>query len=525
VDIYNFIVSDFDIHDTRALHNDTLSLSLFAFVDGDMVGSRTFALGDFDSGGYATVDLVPDPEGTRLPPIVVNDPSSKVAFSFQLLNAGNVSADALTGRAASTADQMAGIASGLAGVDAHSIAEVMSSGAFIAGLALEAFANLWSWLNVDCDGPVAVDQLSGPRYAIDAWTDDRFASTGHRVIVVSAPYKGTDSPTGCGGNSSYDVTWSVGHARTWMPVATPDAAQPLTSSTGIAAAAHYGALHAFGVMPGGVVTHARTFTGATWSVDDVGTFDLLMLPVAAASFDDRLHVFGVLADGSISALAYTVDGGAWTPHMSGPAGLQTAEAITCAVFRNRLFVFARDAATNALRGASTADLRVWSSWVDVPPNTLAPSSSVSAVALGDQLHLFGTHPTGKKPPTAVVHNASTDGQTWTGWQLVEGGVGLEDQPGADLLDVAAGSLDERIYLASRWQWTDPPTDVQVHSMGLNFSADGQNWAGWRVPQSDVQDRPSAAAGVASVHNHLYVVAPQFAGPGSGSLDDTQTWAY
>lgn len=37
MDRYSLIVEQFTIHDTRALHNDTLWLNVSAFVDGDLV--------------------------------------------------------------------------------------------------------------------------------------------------------------------------------------------------------------------------------------------------------------------------------------------------------------------------------------------------------------------------------------------------------------------------------------------------------------------------------------------------------
>ena len=95
---------------------------------------------------------------------------------------------------------------------------------------------------------------------------------------------------------------------------------------------------------------------------------LLDLPVSGVSFDDRLWVFGVLETGSISTLAYSVDGGTWTERASSPPGLRTAQPIATAVFRDRLYVFASDATTGRLRMTSTADVATWSAWVDIPPN-------------------------------------------------------------------------------------------------------------------------------------------------------------
>jgi hypothetical protein len=85
-------------------------------------------------------------------------------------------------------------------------------------------------------------------------------------------------------------------------------------------------VHAFGVLPGGQITHARTFTGASWTVDPVGSFQLSELPVSAAGFADRLHIIGVKADQLVSVLAYTVDGGSWAAPVGGPPVMHTLQA-------------------------------------------------------------------------------------------------------------------------------------------------------------------------------------------------------
>src|SRR5258708_2383805 len=111
VDLYTFYVEDFIIHDTRSLHNDTLTLSTSAYVDGDVVAYRVLHMGDFDNGEYTPGDYAPDNGG--LNNVVINDPTAKVACIFQLVNAGNVPSGSLSGRLAATADQIAGITAGL----------------------------------------------------------------------------------------------------------------------------------------------------------------------------------------------------------------------------------------------------------------------------------------------------------------------------------------------------------------------------------------------------------------------------
>jgi hypothetical protein len=527
VDLYSLVVESFTIHDTRAPHTDTLTLSHTAFVGGDMVAHRSLNMGDFDNGQYNPTDFAPDSGG--LEGVVINDPTAKTLFMFQLVNAGNVTAGTLSGRLAATADALSGIVAGYDG---------FGSAAFPGGLAVEAVANIFAWLEVDCDGPVAVDQISGMRYMVDTWTENPSA----RKITLQRNYPGTDSSTGCGGNSNYDVTWSVGHWRTWLPVTdTPDnqitvefplipGGNPFTSDTAVSAASHNGAVHAFGVVAGVGVTHTRTFTGTFWSVDrpDLQVPDLADLPVSAVSFDDRLYVFGIHSDGSVSSLAYSIDGVAWVPRVTRPTGVTTVEPIATSVFRNRLFLFAHDSTTDSLRLTSSADLIAWSSWVDVPPSGLPPVSAVASAALGDTLHLFRVFDS-RKEENVVMHTSTVDGTTWTGWAVVEGGIRLEELPGADVLDVEATVFRDRVYLASRWKATDGSARIAV-----NFSGDGENWSGWRIPQSTAEPlldylstaqpplvlQPNAPPGLAPLNNHLYILAP-----GDQFGDTNHVWAY
>jgi hypothetical protein len=499
MDFYDFVVAGFTITDTRSFHEDTLRLGHTAYVDGDLVAYNLVGLsGGFNNGDFATQDYVRVGQSVGLSGVVINDPFAKVAFIFQLLNAGNAPSNELDARIVATADQMVSLAAGLAGAGA---------GAVALGFALEGVIDLYSWLTVDCDGPVAVDQISGPRYVIDAWADDRDP---HGTIFTQKIYLGTDSPSGCNSsNSRYVVDWFFKHYRDWAEV-TNFAGDSFGSATGMSAATHNGAVHAFGFVPATGVTHARTFTGASWivdigvvwSVDAIGSFDLADLPVSAVSFNDRLYVFGVKKDGAISSLAFTVDGGSWTRLIRGPVALQTTQPIATAVFRNRLYLFARDS-TGALQYTSTADIDSWNAWVNVPGAGLSHDSAVTAAALDDTLYIFDVHQTGKtSEPAVVVWNSTVDGSAWTGWDMVEGGV----QPGglAKPLDVSATTFRDRVYIASRWE----SSDATRHFMAVNFSADGANWSGWREPESTVQYQPSATAGLAAVGNHLYIFTPQ-----------------
>lgn len=519
MDFYDFLIPEFTIRNTRAAETDTLVLNATVYVNGGLVAATdVLSLGDHGKGTYHVQDFLHD-QMPGVTGVVINDPDATVTFVFQLLNAGNSSASNLSARVIATADALSGI---IAGTNKENIigdlliAALGASGPFWVALGIEAFADVYSWLTTSCDGPVAADTLTAPRYALDAISDDTYPDS----VVFTKNYPGTDSADFCGGNSAYEATWEFQHYRGWAAVADPTGT-PLQSLTGMSATEHNNALHVFGLDPVTGVTHARTFTGAMWRVDTIplgALHPVATLPVSAASFDDRLSVFLVAADGSISSLAYTEDGGHWTPRATSPTGLHTTTAPATAVFGNRLFILAIDQATKNLRVTSSADLIAWNPWTNLPNPGQTLMSAPTAATLNDTLHVFAVVRTGKHPATAVMRTATTDGITWTGWDTVEGGIPPEKHPDDAVLDVAATTFRDRVYLASRWQNAGDATQY----IAINFSGDGTNWSGWRPPPATLDMAPSQTPGLAAAGNHLYVVAPKLSTSGG---DSTDVWVH
>jgi hypothetical protein len=174
--------------------------------------------------------------------------------------------------------------------------------------------------------------------------------------------------------------------------------------------------------------------------------------------------------------------------------------------------------------ASTADLLAWSPWVDVPAVGLSPKSPVAAAALGNRLYIFGINQTGKPPEIGtVVSNSTADGATWTGWTEVEAGLRPTGMPSADeALDVTASVDQGRLYIATRWQSATTTAGQNTFYVAVNFTSDGNNWSGWRIPDSTVQFQPAATAGLAAVGNHLYILASQLI---PGETDSTLVSSY
>lgn len=514
MDLYTFVVEDFIIRDTRSLHADTLHLSHSAYVDGDLVASSVHLLGDFDNGQYGTADYVASDQSPGVANVVINNPQAKAAFVFQLVNAGHVSQGTAVAGLAAAAQKLKDITGGLAGAGATAVVGAVTGAAFPSGLVIAAFSELWSWLSQDTDGPIAADQISGPRYVLDAWTDN-----GTGTVRTQQEYFGTDSPIG-GGDSDYLITWALRHRRAWTQV-TAKVGGDLVSDTGLAAAAHHGGVHVFGVRSTGEVTHARTFTGAVWAVDSLGKFPVLQVPVSAISFNDRLLVFGVDGNAKIMSLFRTTDGGTWVPFDSSPAALLTEQPVALAELHNRLCMLARESGSQSLQITFTSDVRAWTPWAVVPAAGLAPTAAVAAATLNGTLFLFGLYVTGKTPGVVVVVNSSSDGSTWSGWGEVEFGLRPEQGLTSDVpLDVAATAFEGELHLAVRWK---SETNLETtHYVATNSSRDGTDWSGWRIPDSDNTFAPSSSSAVAGTDGHLYILSTR---DNANIGDTTRVWSY
>lgn len=486
-----------------------------AHVDGGLVKFSWRLLGDLDNGTYT------NPNPGELTDVVLNDPTAMVTFAFQLLNvgAGNMDAGALSARVAATADQLAGIISNLAPAAAAAAAAaaegtVVGVGAtvatwpFVVGLLAEAFASLYTWLTTDRDGPLAVDQVAGPRYLLDAWLDRN-----DLTLKFDRSYPGTDSPDGCGGNSLYKVKWSRQRRHSWLPVTDP-AGNKYVSAAGLSAVAHNHAMHAFGSPTGEGVAHVSAFTGAIWSAMYEEFIDLGLgeLPVNAVSFNDRLILFGMLMSGEIVAIGHTVDGWSWLAAETSPPSFNTSEPVATAVFSNRLYLFAQDSTAGALHVTSTADVTSWTAWGDVPA-TARPLSAVAAATLAETLHIFQIMDVvdklhgGQQVPT-VMHSSSVDGANWSVRSPVEDGARPAGLQASVPVDVSATVFRDRVYIATRWRTGELP------QVAVNFSADGKDWCGWRMPDADMDYYPSATVGLAPINHHLYITSPNPADGGA-----------
>jgi LGFP repeat-containing protein len=179
----HYVVSldGFHIDNTRSVHNDTDHVN-FAMKIGSqaMPESQTRDTGDVNNGDHLV--------GLCFGPLLI-DPAAPIVFNYQILNS---SADG--GKIKAVFDDVAKALAGSSAVTGNWwAAAALAVARYAAGFIMPG----------NCDGPVAVDQISVTGADLINWTQ------GNGIYAETRFYPGTDSNVGCGSNSRYFVTWSV----------------------------------------------------------------------------------------------------------------------------------------------------------------------------------------------------------------------------------------------------------------------------------------------------------------------------
>jgi hypothetical protein len=225
---YGFKVASFHIGETRSGKlsvidaSDTLFASTSLKVTNALgllhhdFGAQGAALNDHKSGSGVDLNIpwtnvdVPDPTPE-------NPDGGTVTWTFLLVNHGD--------NTAGFVDTVNSAANGIAGAVSSKI--IGAQGVNLAALAgfvgIKALQELFDLLTADCDGTVAVGAFSLTAADLRAMTGDS------GLFRTTQNNPGTDSPHGCGPNSSYDVTYEI--AREIVRVA-PDRREVAAVSTG-----------------------------------------------------------------------------------------------------------------------------------------------------------------------------------------------------------------------------------------------------------------------------------------------------
>lgn len=184
---FTFVLESFQITDTRSLHKDTdyVSFSMVVNPQNGKGKPQTLkkSMGDLNNGTFS-VNL-------SFPNVVVN-PTDTVTLSYLIVNSGHKS----------PSDIESILEKGGVDLLSYGASEIPYLGSAIAPLASWFGNELVGIINVDCDGVVAAER--------DTFTyADLMGKTQGGPFTQTTRHPGTNSPTGCGRNSNYFVTWQM----------------------------------------------------------------------------------------------------------------------------------------------------------------------------------------------------------------------------------------------------------------------------------------------------------------------------
>jgi len=185
--LYTIRLDQFHIRNTRSYENDTIVVSMTV-----VIGSETFTfsrrMGDISNGNF---NLSDSHNTFEVPLVSIESPDTIISLEFAIVNAGH-NAGEVERQLQTALDSIAGGVAGREGTTG-----------VVAAVAIEVVNVALTPLFANCDGTVAADFLQAKRSDFD-----NLISSNMRTITHTKNYPGSDSPTGCGSNSNYDVTWT-----------------------------------------------------------------------------------------------------------------------------------------------------------------------------------------------------------------------------------------------------------------------------------------------------------------------------
>lgn len=217
--VCNFSLDNFIISNPRSLHTDTDYVTVSVTVGNNAAITKTQAMGDLGDGTHAV--------GLAVSANIPTDVPTPVVFSYVIMNNGNSdhaavqkgveAALASLGKAGAQAvakqiAQPIGQAIGATIGASIGTAVVPIIGTGIGALAGWLTGEIGSVLFANCDGVVA----TGIRAFVST---DLLAETNNGATIrEGVKHPGTNSPDGCGANSSYATNTTISSLAVIMPV-------------------------------------------------------------------------------------------------------------------------------------------------------------------------------------------------------------------------------------------------------------------------------------------------------------------
>jgi len=191
-----FSLESFRITDTRSRHEDTDYVS-FTLLVRDANGNGTpqtltKSMGNLNNGTFNV--------GLSFPNVVVPTNGS-VVFNYLIVNSGH-SSESDIDKALETVGGSLAQKGLVAGGTALGSAILPGLGTILGAVAGWLAGEIQGILNANCDGPVAAEQVT-------LTYNDLISKTANGPYTTETKHPGTDSATGCGGNSMYYVTWAL----------------------------------------------------------------------------------------------------------------------------------------------------------------------------------------------------------------------------------------------------------------------------------------------------------------------------
>jgi hypothetical protein len=215
MNVYIFSLEKVHIANTRSRHDDTDKVVFGLGIGKQSFQVKSLSIGNVNNGDHNV--------GLNFP-VLLTDPTTAAVFSYSIYN-GDDSAlpkslvDLTQSTAQAALDDLMNSGPATAGPgDFTDPSQAPSEGGEIvpwqshgAGSADAGWYTLLAYLGIadfvfpNCDGLVAFDTVG---QKLNAW-DDAISASSDATLRRGSNFLGSDSPSGCGSNSDYTVTWSV----------------------------------------------------------------------------------------------------------------------------------------------------------------------------------------------------------------------------------------------------------------------------------------------------------------------------
>lgn len=217
MDFYTFDLESIHIDNTRSRHEDTDLVTFALQATGHQFPTQRHGTGDVNNGDHGV--------GLTFGVMLLGD-NDEAVMSYEIYN-GDVSSlsDQLNALAKSLLTQQStslgiggvslpvpNISGGtsVVGISGLSVTSLLgNTTGWYAAVAKSLATDAINFVFPNCDGFVAADAIGMRKSGWDSAIND----AGGTTFRKSMQYRGGDSPSGCGSNSSYTVTWSVTRER------------------------------------------------------------------------------------------------------------------------------------------------------------------------------------------------------------------------------------------------------------------------------------------------------------------------